>query len=75
MNGIFTVTELDRQLGIPGVARVSEGNGGLVRVQIKGAFGEGAMYLHGAHVTSWKPAGNDEVFFISTKSRWEALSN
>jgi|SRR5580658_2603002 glucose-6-phosphate 1-epimerase len=71
MNGVFTVAELDRQLSIPGVARVSEGNGGLARVQITGAFGEGEMYLHGAHVTSWKPAGHDEVLFISTKSRWE----
>jgi glucose-6-phosphate 1-epimerase len=71
MNGVFTVAEMDRQLGIPGVARVSEGNSGLARVQITGAWGEGQMYLHGAHVTSWKPAGNDEVLFISTKSRWE----
>ena len=71
MNGSFTVAELERQLGIPGVARVSEGSGGLARVQITGAFGEGEMYVHGAHVTSWKPAGNDEVLFISTKSRWE----
>jgi glucose-6-phosphate 1-epimerase len=71
MNGVFTVAALDRQLGIPGVARVSEGNGGLARVQITGAFGEGEMYLHGAHVTSWKPAGDDEVLFISTKARWE----
>jgi glucose-6-phosphate 1-epimerase len=29
------------------------------------------MYLHGAHVTSWKPAENDEMLFVSTKSRWE----
>ena len=65
------VAELDRQLGIPGIARVSEGNSGLARVQITGAFGEGEMYLHGAHVTSWKPAGNEEVLFVSTKSRWE----
>ena len=71
MNGVFTAAELDRQLGVPGVARVSEGNGGLARVQITGAFGEGEMYLHGAHLTSWKPAGHDEVLFISTKSRWE----
>lgn len=70
MNGGFTVTELDRHLGIPDVARVSEGNGGLARVQITGAFGEGEMYLHGAHVTSWKPAA-DEVLFISTKAHWE----
>ena len=71
MNAVFTVAELDRQLGIPGVARVSAGNSGLVRVQITGAFGDGEMYQHGAHVTSWKPAGNDEVLFVSTKSRWE----
>lgn len=71
MNGVFTVVELDRQAGIPGVARVSVGNGGLARVQITGPFGDGEMYLHGAHVTSWKPAGNDEVLFVSTKSRWE----
>jgi len=71
MNGILTVAELDRQLGIPGVAKVSEGNAGLARVRITGAFGEGEVYQHGAHVTSWKPAGNEEVLFVSTKSRWE----
>jgi len=71
MNGVVTMAELDRQLGIPGVARVCEGNSGLARVEITGAFGEGEIYLHGAHVTSWKPAGNEEVLFLSTKSRWE----
>jgi glucose-6-phosphate 1-epimerase len=71
MNGVTTVTELDRQLGIPGVATVSQGNFGLARVQITGAFGEGEMYLHGAHVTSWQPANNEEIIFVSTKSRWE----
>jgi glucose-6-phosphate 1-epimerase len=71
MNGVFTVAELDRQLGIPGLARVSEGNSGLARVQITGAFGQGEMYLHGAQVTSWKPSGNEEVLFVSSKSRWE----
>jgi glucose-6-phosphate 1-epimerase len=71
MNQVFTAAELDLQLGIPGVARVSQGNGGLTRIQITGLFGEGEIYLHGAHVTSWKPWGNDEVLFVSTKSRWE----
>jgi glucose-6-phosphate 1-epimerase len=71
MNAVFTLAELDRQLGIPGVARVSEGYSGLARVQITGDLGEGEMYLHGAHVTSWKPAGNAEVLFVSSKSRWE----
>jgi glucose-6-phosphate 1-epimerase len=65
------VEELDRRFGIPGVARISQGNGGLPRIQITGSRAEGEMYLHGAHVTSWKPAGNDEVLFLSTKSRWQ----
>jgi len=65
------IVELDRRFRVPGLARVSEGNGGLPRVEITGALAEGEMYLHGAHVTSWKPAGNDEVLFLSTKSHWQ----
>jgi glucose-6-phosphate 1-epimerase len=71
MEAVFTPAELDRRLGIPGIARVCEGNGGQPRVQITGSFGDGQVYLHGAQVTSWKPAGHDEVLFMSTKSRWE----
>jgi glucose-6-phosphate 1-epimerase len=29
------------------------------------------MYFHGAHITSWKPAGREEVLFLSSQSRWE----
>jgi glucose-6-phosphate 1-epimerase len=65
------VAELDRRFGIPGVARVCEGNAGLPRVLASGSLGHGEMYLHGAHVTSWKPAGKDELLFMSTKARWE----
>lgn len=65
------IAELDRRFGIPGIARVCEGNGAMPRVQITSPHGEGEMYLHGAHVTSWKPAGADEVLFLSSKSRWE----
>jgi glucose-6-phosphate 1-epimerase len=65
------VEELDRRFRIPGVARICEGNGGLPRIQITGSRAEGEMYLHGAQVTSWKPSGNDEVLFLSTKSRWQ----
>src|SRR5271166_5244833 len=65
------VAELDRRFGIPGVAKVCEGNGALPRVQITSSQCEGEMYLHGAQVTSWKPAGAEEILFLSTKSRWE----
>jgi glucose-6-phosphate 1-epimerase len=65
------MAELDRQFRIPGIARVGEGNGGMPRVRITSSLCEGEIYLHGAHVTSWKPAGADEVLFLSSKSRWE----
>ena len=71
METMPVVEELDRFFGIPGVARVSEGNDGLLRIQITGLQAEGEMYLHGAQVTSWKPAGSDEVLFVSTRSRWQ----
>jgi glucose-6-phosphate 1-epimerase len=71
METVSAVEEVDRRFGIPGVARIGEGNGGLPRVQITGSHAEGEMYLHGAQVTSWKPAGNDDVLFLSTRSRWQ----
>ena len=71
METMSVVEELERRFGITGVARICEGNGGLPRIQITGSGAEGEMYLHGAQVTSWKPAGNDEVLFLSTKSRWQ----
>ena len=71
MTAITTLKELERNFGIEGLARICEGNGGLPRVQITGPLTQGEIYLHGAHVTSWKPAGSDEVLFVSTKSRWE----
>src|SRR5262252_4353227 len=66
-----TIAELDRRFGLPGVARVLAGNGGLPKVRINSPQVVGEMYLHGAHVTSWKPAGTDEVLFVSSKSRWQ----
>lgn len=71
MGSVSAFAELDDRFGIPGVARVCEGNGGLPRVQVTGSRAQGKISLHGAQVTSWKPAGNDEVLFVSAKSRWE----
>lgn len=55
----------------PANASVAIGNGGLQKVHVTSPFAEGEMYLHGAHVTSWKPAGRDEVLFLSSQTRWE----
>jgi aldose 1-epimerase len=69
MEGAFA--ESDRRYGIPGTAQVVEGNGGLPKVHITSSEVIGEMYLHGAHITSWKPAGGEEVLFLSSQSRWK----
>ena len=66
-----TIAESDRRFEIPGTAQVVEGNGGLPKVRITSPEAIGEMYLHGAHVTSWKPAGKEEVLFLSSRSRWK----
>jgi glucose-6-phosphate 1-epimerase len=63
--------ELDRRFEIPGTAQVVEGSGGLPKVRITSPQATGEIYLHGAHVTSWKPARAKEVLFVSSQSGWE----
>jgi glucose-6-phosphate 1-epimerase len=71
MDTTSVAAELNRRLGIPGLAEVCEGNGGLPRLRITGPFGQGEVYLYGAHVTSWKPKDFDEVLYVSSKTRWQ----
>ncbi|MGC2401108.1 MAG: D-hexose-6-phosphate mutarotase [Acidobacteriaceae bacterium] len=67
----MTVEELNQSFGIPGAAEISAGNGGLPRLRIKTPIATGEIYLHGAHLTSWHPAGTDEVIFLSSRSQWQ----
>lgn len=66
-----TIAESDRRFEIPGAAQLVEGNGGLPKLRITSSEVAGEMYLHGAHVTSWRPAGREEVLFLSSQSAWE----
>ena len=66
-----TIAQSDHRFEIPGTAQVVEGNGGLPKVRITSPEVGGEMYLYGAHVTSWKPVGGEEVLFLSSQSRWE----
>jgi len=63
--------EMNEQHGVYGAARVEAGNGGLPRMSIETKLCRAEVYLYGAQVTSWKPAGGDEVIFVSGKSHWE----
>jgi glucose-6-phosphate 1-epimerase len=58
-------------VSIPGIAEVVEGNGGLPKVRVTSARAAGEIYLLGANVTSWKPEGREEMFLVSSQSRWK----
>lgn len=57
--------------GLPGLAEIVTGQGGLTKVRITAPAAHGEIYLHGAHITSWRPAGSEEVLFLSQHSRWQ----
>jgi len=71
MGTIPTIEELDSRFAIAGIAHVVAGNGGLHKVCITSPAASAEMYLHGAHITSWKPRSAEEVIFLSKHSRWE----
>ena len=63
--------ELNRRFEIPGIVKILEGQNGLPCVRVTTPRASGEIYLHGAHVTSWKPEEDEEVLFVSSKSRWQ----
>jgi glucose-6-phosphate 1-epimerase len=66
-----TIEELDGRFAITGIAHVVAGNGGLPKVRVTSPLASAEMYLHGAQVTSWRPAGAEEVLFLSAHALWQ----
>ncbi len=52
--------------------RLTEGEGGLPCLDIKTELAEARIYLHGAHVAHFQPAGEKPVLFMSSRSAFEA---
>ncbi len=67
-----SIDELNRRFAIAGAASITAGNLGLPRVSIHTPVAAAEIYLHGAQLTSWRPAGAEEVIFLSQHSQWEA---
>jgi glucose-6-phosphate 1-epimerase len=65
------LSELNRRFEIPGIARIFDGYGGLPCVRVTTPRATGEIYIHGAHLTSWKPTGGEEVLFVSSKSKFQ----
>jgi glucose-6-phosphate 1-epimerase len=50
--------------------RFEAGSGGFVRALVSTPSAEGHVYLHGAHVTHYQPAGAPPVLFMSSRSQF-----
>ena len=66
-----SIDELNQRFGVSGVASITAGNNGLPRVCVNIPPATAEIYLHGAQLTSWHPAGAGEVIFLSQHAQWE----
>jgi glucose-6-phosphate 1-epimerase len=67
-----SIDELNARFAVSGAASITAGNQGLPRVSVHTPTASAEIYLHGAQLTSWRPAGGEEVIFLSQNSQWEA---
>src|SRR5688572_9504583 len=67
-----TIEQLNQSFAIDGVSKFEPGQGGLTRLALRKATGEAHVYLHGAHVTHYKPADQPQVLFLSGRAFFEA---
>ena len=59
---------LNAQYALTSGLTFSPGNGGLTRAQIDTDACRAEVYLHGGHVTQWKPVGHDQVLWLSQRA-------
>src|SRR5215470_17332648 len=64
------IDSLNERFAIAGVLTFEAGPGGLTRAAVGGRSAEGHVYLHGAHVTHHRPAGQRPLLFLSERSQF-----
>src|SRR5262245_53403186 len=64
------IEELEARFGIAGAVRFETGAGRLVRAVVTTPSVLGQVYLHGAHVTHYVPAGERPLLFTSPRSQF-----
>jgi len=55
-----------------GPVKLVDGNGGLPMLQVRTPLAEADIYLHGSHITHFRPQGHDPVLFMSKSSNFAA---
>ncbi|HEY4380962.1 MAG TPA: D-hexose-6-phosphate mutarotase [Acidobacteriaceae bacterium] len=62
--------ELNSKFAIPGILSFAPANGGLIAAHVTSRAAEATIYLQGAHVTHWKPAGQAPAIFLSQRAEF-----
>ena len=62
-------SELDDRFALPGLLRFEE-HGELIRARVTLPTCSAEVYLQGAHLAHWQPAGEAPVLFLSDRSRF-----
>lgn len=65
LNQRFSISEENSTL------TVVEGEGFLPVILVHGRYGSAAIGLHGAHILSWTPTGQEEVLWVSSLARFQ----
>ncbi|MBI3946071.1 MAG: D-hexose-6-phosphate mutarotase [Armatimonadetes bacterium] len=65
--------DLRARCAVPGAVDFAAGINGMSKVSLTHASGSSAeVHLHGAHVTAWRNAAGEDLFFVSRQSWFEA---
>lgn len=64
------LSQLNSAHAIPEIVSFETGGGGLTRIAITTELAEAHIYLHGAHVTHFRPRGGESLLFLSTNSQF-----
>ena len=67
----MNIDDLNSEYGIRGLAEFVEGCGDLTKLVMAGEGGVAEVYLLGGHVTSFRPAGGEDVLWLSEASHFE----
>jgi glucose-6-phosphate 1-epimerase len=62
------INQLNEHFGLPGVLAFQTTASGLIRADITTPHATATVYLQGAHVAAWQPAGHEPVIFTSRKT-------
>ena len=67
----MNIEQLNTRFGKPGIIEFKPGQGGLTQAHLTSPSGRAAVYLHGAHVSHFQPAGRAPVLWMSQRSLFQ----